>query len=365
MTDLVYLYNPEDYVELTPTAQGRLLRKKILPMNGSFIHPKFPDTKIHIDEKIAKSLVKNFNDRIVGKVQVPAVDGNNIHTEDPLRNLGEVVEVSYDDSGVYATIDARKYAEDFGKTILDSSAFLHMDYVDTTTGKHVGPTLIHVAATNRGHVRNMGEYEDIVKASADNLNENILFMCAEGDELKATETNSQERDTMTKDEMLAQLSKDDLIEGLKAHGVDVAEALKGAEQAAELSAQLDTARNELQLSADSKIQDLVDAGLALSKSNETLAARVEALEADKAGFLKREAEHEVDSLIQAGRILPAAREPMVKLSLSDRETFDALVPDKAVVQLSETGVTVHENPMTDSVKEIVNGYAARVNANRK
>src|SRR5204862_431120 len=59
-----------------------------------------------------------------------------------------------------------KSAEDFGKTILGASAMLDLDYADVRSGQRVGPTLLHVAATNRPHLVDLEPYTDAVAASA-------------------------------------------------------------------------------------------------------------------------------------------------------------------------------------------------------
>ncbi len=358
--DIVAIPSPEDsYVALSGTDAGeRLLRKRILPMNQSFVHPGNHKTKIFVDKAMAESLVNNFKAGICDIVQVPIVNKDNQHTEDPRDNAGRVTGLDYDETGVYATIKASKYAEDFGKTILGASAFLHLNYMDSATGSRVGPTLLHVAATNRPHINGLGDFKDIMAASADNSIENILFLSeaeaepetpsAETEVVeekkpaevspKETPTNEKEVPSMTKEEALAFLKENE--------GIDV-EALQGeADRAAELSAQLEDVNSQLALSGE-KIEDVTDlanAVVALTNSNEKLSGDIEALKLSNQQYAKRDAENEVEALIRAGKVLPAQKDVMVKLSMNDRETFDALVPENPIVKLSEEGTTIHEEP---------------------
>lgn len=359
--NLVYLPSPsgeqDGYLNLSKTPQGRLLRKKILPMNDSFVHPSDKKTKIYVDRQMAQSLVDNFN-KGYSTVQVPIVNDNNQHVEDPLRNAGEVIDLEYDDSGVYATIDARKYADDFGKTILGASAFMHLDYTDTHTGEHVGPTLLHVAATNRPYVNHLGDYEELIAASADIQDEQpILFVRDNGtDEPEEELTLSND---LSKD---GQMTKEEWLEAGKELGFDVEALQTEAAKAAELSGQLEEASKQLQLSAGSEdsvsVTDLAEAFLELSNSNKEQSAQISSLMESNAKFAQQHAEAEVDELIKAGRVLPKQRDVLVRLSMDDRETFDSLVPDTSIVSLSESGVTVHEESLSEKTAAEVDRYKA-------
>ena len=65
------------------------------------------------------------------------------------------------------------------------------------------------------------------------------------------------------------------------------------------------------------------------------------------------AESTVDTLIQAGRIVPATRDGMVALCLSDPELFESVVPREAVVALSaELGTMTAPEPGFDIESEI-------------
>lgn len=381
MSELMYVPSTDEvgYVQLSRTKIGKLFRKKILPMNKHFIHPADHKTKIFITPELAASLVSNFNNNLVEHVQTTVVNKDNQHSEDPRDNVGEVVGLEYDDTGVYATIDARKHADEFGKTFLDSSAFMHMNYTDTETGNKVGPTLLHVAVTNRGHVRNMGDYEEVAASYADISDEKILFMQEEA--TAAPETPAVEASAVAEVEEVVEqpkpeetntlketvlMTKEELLAALKAeHGIDVEALQTEASRTAELSAQLTDVNEQLALSGEKAIQvtDLAEAVVELSNSNKSLATKVETLSEKNAALELSAAESEVDKLVSAGKVLPAQRDVMVKLSMNDRETFDALVPANPIVSLSEGGVTVHEASALASEKaEMVAGYVARANA---
>lgn len=129
----------DGFVELSRSRQGRVFRKQILPF-GKF---HYGDSVIDVDEKLVDSLVRNFSAGVADIVQVPKVDGKNAHTEDPDRNIGEVIGLVKTSKGLYADIDARTDdADKLGKTLLGASAMMHLNYTDTRTGKKAGPTLL-------------------------------------------------------------------------------------------------------------------------------------------------------------------------------------------------------------------------------
>jgi hypothetical protein len=339
MNEFVAIQAPQDtqgFVALARTKQGRLFKKQILPMDGSFTHPANPDRSIHVDRKFAETLRQNFKAGLCDIVQVPIVNDTNAHVEDPTRNIGEVVDVTYDDHGVYAVIDARKHENDLGKTLLGASALMHMNYADTRTGQKKGPTLLHVAITNRPYITNLEDFEEIVAASAggaaDTSGAPPVVM------IPATDTEEK----MDLDQMLSVLRDE--------HGIDV-KALQDKAEAG--SAELITALSNVLSDATGKtpppsealsIKDVADAVIELAEERVALSSQVSDLVAANEELALKEATAEVESLIRAGRILPKQRDTMIALSRTDRETFDALLPEDAIVALSAEGVDTHDAP---------------------
>ncbi len=337
-----------DFVELARTPSGRVFRKKILHMDDDFVYPGVAGGKVHVDQQFAESLVRNFKDKVCDIVQVPVVDDKNAHSEDPLRNIGEVIDLDYQDDGVYVTLDARneKAADALGKTLLGASAMLSMNYTDTKTGKKVGPTLLHTAITNRPYLTDLGGFEELVSLSADSGDEEPVLLTHAVAEPDAPE------DEMTKDEMIAALKAD--------HGIDV-DALLNASPTSVDSVDLSNALGELgvvTLSAgqsELSLDEIAEGVVALSDKLNEAVSENEELEKEKGELSARVAElesaqveAEVDALIEQGKILPAKRDAMVKLANTDRELFDDLIPEGAVVSLSEDGVQTHDAPDSEA-----------------
>ncbi len=301
--------------------QGRLFEKHILN-KGALIHPKTGAT-ITIDDAFVSSLQRNFANGVCDIVQVPLANDQNEHVETASANLGEVVAIQERDGKVYAMIDARQDADKFGKTYLGASAFLSTDYTDSSTGTKAGPTLLHVAVTNRPYVTGLEDYKEVLAASADNTGEVVVLTPPEETKVPPT-----------KEELLKQL-KD-------AHGVDV-EALvaaaavppAGPDQAA-LTAALGEAlkaSGALKLTGgdgtELGLSDVTAAVVELANDNKGLRTSVARLE-------HQQAEAEVDGYIAAGRLLPKTRAAAVELALTNRDALDAIVApaDSPYVQLT-------------------------------
>lgn len=338
----------EANIELSRRSTGTLFRKHILNVGKDLIHPSVG--RMTIDETFVKSLKDNFDNKACDIVQVPLANDKNQHVEDPDRNVGEVVDIEVKDNKVYAVIDARRNADKFkDKTYIGASAMIAMNYTDTNTGKKVGPTLCHVAVTNRPYITNLEDYEEIVKASADNSEEAVLLTEPATETIvddhpgSEKEPEVEEHKTMTKEELIAAL-KDE-------HGVDVAALQADAEKPAttdttELSNKLVSALTDagvVKLSGDNtdNVEQVVGAVVELANDNVKLANRVESLELSNAKIL---ANSEVDTKVREGFIEPAKRETMVKLYLSNKDLYDELLPENPVVELSaERGTSTEAN----------------------
>jgi hypothetical protein len=125
-----YVDSRGQFVGLARTKTGRLFRKQILHF-GKFSHPAAPGGTLNVDRMFADTLVKNFNSGVSDIVQIPLAGGKNEHTEDPERNLGEVIGLETDEAGVHAVMDFRRSADAVGQTLLGASAMLNLDYTDT------------------------------------------------------------------------------------------------------------------------------------------------------------------------------------------------------------------------------------------
>src|SRR4051812_11805632 len=94
----------DGYVDLTRTKTGRLFRKHLLT-KGKLNHPAVGE--VNIDDEFLAHIKKNFDDGVCPIVQVPLANAKNEHSEEPDRNIGEVVDIQIDGDKLYAVIDIR------------------------------------------------------------------------------------------------------------------------------------------------------------------------------------------------------------------------------------------------------------------
>lgn len=337
----------QDSVKLSRKPSGRVFRKQILKY-GDLLYPDAPGGVVHVDDKFADTLIKNFDDKICDIVQIPLADEKNKHTEDPKRNMGEVIGIVKDANGVYVDMDFRKDADEVGKTYLGSSALMHLDYTDTTTGERVGPTLLHTLVTNRPYVTGLDEFKELVAASADGADDDT-------DMVVLTSATDTKEESMTYDEWVAAGKAD--------HDTDVADLQRRAAEADGAVKLSNAIQNKLaehglialsagqEVSTDELVTAVNDAGekiVSLSGTIDTM--RTEAA--------TTAATAEVDGLIRAGKVYPKDKDAYVELKLSNAALFDKMVPEKPIVKLSaEDGVVPtddsHESEVTAEVDRYV------------
>lgn len=300
--------------------QGTLYEKHILN-KGVLLHPKTGE-KIRIDDAFVAAMQDNFAKGYCDIVQVPLANDKNEHVENPGANLGEVVGIKERDGKVYALIDARQDADKFGKTYLGASAYLSTNYTDSATNSKVGPTLLHVAVTNRPYVTGLEDYKEVLAASADSTGEVVVLTAA-----------PEETVPMTREEMLAALKSE--------HGIDV-EALQAAAAqppAPDVTALTGSVVQALKdggyvsLAADPGTVSLGDVTAAVVE----LAADNKGLRETVGGLQRQAAETEVEGYIAAGRLLPKTRAAAVEMALARRDDLEAILApaDRPYVRLEQ------------------------------
>lgn len=339
----------EGYLELARTQSGTLYRKHILT-KGTLIHPK-TGKKIDINDAFIGKLTSNFTSKVCDIVQVPLANDSNDHSEDPSRNKGEVIGIETKGDKVYALVDAREDADKFGKTYLGASAMMHLDYTDTKTGKKVGPTLLHMAVTNRPYVTDLDPYEKVVEkvalsatSATDNDGETVL--------LTPFSPEKESEVPATKAELLAALKEQGVdASDLAALGIEAPAPAPTALSAESLVAVLRD-NGLLSLSQSEAPEtvtpaDIVGAIAELAEGHTALSNTVEELTTEKATA-------EVDKLVGLGHILPAQRDAMLELRLSNAEMFLKVVPKTPLVKLSaEEGADIpSDQPELDVDAEI-------------
>lgn len=275
----------EGYVELgSRGATGAVFRKHVLTLGP--LH--YGGKTLNLDDSFYGQLARNFDNK-VSMTQVPIADASNKHTEDPLRNAGEIIGLERKGDKVYTIVDIRDpdVAQRIrDKRIMGASAMLAMNYEDTRTGRKVGPTLLHHCLTNRPHVLDLDPYEEIVAATADSADmefDNPIVLASEEP---------------------VELDKDELLQQLKERfGVDV----PALELAASAKVDITAITDALKLSGGEGLTqtDVVGAIVELN-------ARNVALTEDVAKLTRKDAERTVEGFIAAGRLLPKSKDRAIQ-----------------------------------------------------
>jgi Mu-like prophage I protein len=324
-------------IELARQTQGRLFEKHILSL-GPLIHPKTGE-RINVDDAFMDTVVRNFDNNVCDIVQVPLANDDNQHVESADANKGEVTQLRKRNGKLYAVVDAREDPDKFGKTYLGASAFLSTNYTDSRDGKKAGPTLLHVAVTNRPYVVGLEPYKEIIAATATSDNEAEIAVLTQ-----------QEETTVDPKEELAQL-----LATLKdKHGIDVealqvqASAQPVVGETVQLTAPAGPSVSDLtsaltaalantplgaQLSASNaesiSMDDVVGSVVELSRQNTVLAKGYDDMRRERA-------EEVVDKYVGDGFIFPKQRDFAVNLRLTGKpEDWDAFLPTDKVVPVEE------------------------------
>lgn len=341
-------------VELARKSSGKLFRKHILN-KGTLLHPATGE-KLDVDDDFVSKLKQNFEDKVCDIVQVPLANDKNEHSEDPDRNIGEVIGIEEDGDKVYAVIDIRdeKAAPKMGKTLLGASAMMHLNYTDTRTGEKKGPTLLHTCVTNRPYVLGLDDYEEIVAASADSTEEAVLLTEEPAEIDKALPTEDEQTLSGLDEETENMPTLEEMLKALKdEHNIDVTalqEQAAKATDATELSnAIVETLKKSdvVSLSAGADVAAVTKAVTDLASEKVALSNRLETLEKDAAA-------NAVDALIAEGRVVPSQKDALVELKLSNPSMFDKLVPAEPVIKMSNESGTdpKDQKPELDVDKEI-------------
>ena len=344
--------NSEEFVRLSGAGAKYPVFKKHILNIGSFM---YQGRKINIDEDFYNLMEKNFRDGVCDTVSVPKVDKNNQHVEDPDLNIGKVIGLSREGNKIYARFEVRdpEAVPKIGTKYLGASALFATNYTDTHTGKKVpGPTLLHMAVTNRPHLTHLDEYESVLLSRVDDSRGKAVILTA----------TDKETNTMDLDELFTALKVD--------HGIDVpalqsrlADAETQVESAVALSGQIvrdlvdadfvalsadaDPTYDEVKAAIDGAREEIVRLSAQIAEINEETALN--------------EASAKVQKLIDDAFITEDKREIYVKLAMTDPETYEALVPAEALVALSaESGTSEDTAPPALSENEAADAELERI-----
>lgn len=327
----------------------RTYRKRILRY-GKWSHKAAPDGVLAVDESYGKKLVNNFTGKVFDAVK--AVKGHPKTEAEAIANAaGDVVALDdlggADGPGVYATVTVPEdvSAEIDSGAIVGCSAGIIPSYADhELDGKgSVGPVLEHLAFTNTPYIKGLGGFSPVHLAdSGDSV---LLSLPNDKDDLEGT---------MTREELLAKAKELGIdietleadagkVSGLEAELAEAKKPEKPEPTEATAKATKDAAVGEVVAAlsdafAGAELIELAEGETPTLKGLvDSIATGLAAGKATGEKLALSEAEADVDAAIKDGKALPAQRDSLIKVRLSDKETYEALIPEHPLVDLSEHG----------------------------
>jgi len=149
--------------ERAEKVRGRLFKKEVVRF-GKYKDPLWGEFEMNLDEAWAEQVIANWKAGIPGRVPVPSM-----HTDDPDRNRGEVVDYEITRRGIVAYLDIRddETAQAIeNETIWDVSISFVDNWIDNK-GKEHGPAILHVALVNNPYLDKMSEFEALSRTMGD------------------------------------------------------------------------------------------------------------------------------------------------------------------------------------------------------
>ncbi len=151
------VYRPGN-IELVETSDGVKKFKKEILRTGRWHHSAAPKGILKITKKALKNIYENFKKGIIEHVFVPLG-----HTNDPLKNTGELVDVELSESGNKLSgvleIKDDKVAKMLEKGLIRGiSASIDQNYMNKKTGKKIGPALLHTALVSEPFIKRLGGF---------------------------------------------------------------------------------------------------------------------------------------------------------------------------------------------------------------
>lgn len=339
--------------DLAPTQVGPQLFRKRVARYGSWHHKNAPDGLLTIDKTYAQQLADNFSQGVWPDVAVTF--GHPKDEADAVKqSTGKVVGVEVAEDGYYNLVQVTAETAQKIKdgAILQCSMGIIPDYEEHEVGGRgkVGPVQNHLALTNEPYIKNLGDWLPVQMADAQDV-----VVLSEYEAPKEAPMNEAELIAAAKELKLdpAKLATD---LGLDIAAIETAARDKALADVATLVPAKPDPKGEAKPEAakTEATKELVAAlGEALASGGViTLAEGQEPTLADVVGAIttavqsgkqanitlaEQQADAAVAKAIREGKALPAQAASLKKVWLSDKETFEALLPKSPIVDFNEIG----------------------------
>ncbi len=327
----------------------KVYRKQILRY-GEFVDPNDPRKKMKFDRQYGDELIKNFQKGVFDQVPVQLT-----HEENPINNVGNILGLEHTPDGtgldallavtddqVSEKIDTK---DPMGNSIIKGvSVGIQENYRDKETGSLIGKVLRHLAIVTHPYIKGMKPFEPVFLGDEEKYHyfeENNMSVSMEDvlkflndNGIKVNSLDDLKKPNITVNADIEGAVKRVLGDSLQLDGKSIVDVVKGL---------ADTIEKQNQTN------------ISLQNSNKELADKL----------ARNEAEQAVAKLVREGRILPAEKDGMTKLYLSDSNLFNELVKDRPVLvklgeQITSDDVNIpgkNKNLSNDDVKSKIDEYA--------
>ena len=324
MLEGLFTNNTQEQVDLTIVANeaGKRtvkFRKQILK-RGTFVHPQ-TGNKVTFDDEYFDEVLRAFTEGAIDNVPVITDD----HKESYKNTVGRVYDLEKNESGLYSFVEVAE--EDVinkidtelsdGKSLIDEVSVKIEGFVKDD-GTNYPAALHHVSIVPHAYFRGMDGFEKLAASLG---------------YTKTEEPKGKGGNKVDNAEILAALKE-------KGINVDSIEVLQASVNSGSVIDKINAALNP-----DKPIQDntgltaMFESMQSSMKSMEaTIADKDQKLEAVLTQYVDDKANRSVDSLIEAGKVVPADKEHFISLFKSDEKLFDGITANLQVaVDTSEQG----------------------------
>ena len=346
----------------TMTRIGTTVFRKQLLRFGRWIHPADSSKFFEVDRTMCDKLVQNFNLSNYNDF-IPvlmAQDQADPHKVLPTDTVGRIVGLQVDTDGLYSLIEfgMPEVSDKAAKNLIPGvSAGISLEYKHKETGNNVGPVLKHVVLCNEPYIKNLRGFQQVQLSE---LSWDILEFA----EVQRTEMKRDQLELIAKklgvdltkfaadDALLAEVTR--LVDVATVNLAEVPNLKTKATAHDTLLAENTTLKSEnatLKTAAPDKAL-VVELGEKLKVAETTsasLATKVTELELSNK---KTAATAKVDGFVTKGQILPAHREQLIELAVSNPTMFDQLynASSPVLIKLSdERGFAPSGNSLTGSM----------------
>ncbi len=333
-----HVYVRTQFDGLAVALSRNLYRKQILRF-GEWRHKAAPGGVLKVTKEFVDKIVENFKAGARDDVPIPLG-----HEVDAISSIGQIVGLEVDDDGLWGIHDIVKQedADKLGSIWSGTSAFIDLNAVDKESGEELGPVLVHNAITNAPYIKGLAPFESVAlgEGAQDAVVIALQEMTDEPGGAMTLEELLKEISETSDDDLRAALegSRPELFKNSNDEDADAAiEAAKVEGREAVVAALAEKGITVALSESSSGSEGETEVDITSAPEFVKLSERVDALEGEKD---EAKAASVIDKAIEDGKVLPAQREGLVEVALSEggMDRLAKLIPAEAIVSFSEEGV---------------------------